>query len=186
MKNNNKPREVGKILISNRKIVKEIKKSAIWIEENYKDKNPIMVGVLKGALPFFGQLITNVSITLTTDFIVLSSYIGTCKQQTEPKLLMDLKFPAKDQHIILVEDVVDTGCSMKIMKEHLLKKGAASVAVICLADKQNNRKVKFDVDYSCFEVEKDKFIVGFGLDYEERLRNLPYIAEINKKIINLK
>lgn len=178
-----KPEYVNKILITKKQVQKGIKMAGKWIDENYQDKNPILLGVLKGALPFYGQLITNVSVDITIDYVTISTYMDGIVPLKEPKIIVAPRSQIKGRDLIIVEDVVDTGKSMVFLKKYFQDVGAKSVVVVTMVDKPNNRKIPFKVDYNAFCVNEDLFIIGFGLDYNEKYRNLPYIGEFNKKFL---
>ena len=178
------PKYVEKVYFEQDQIEIGIQKAAKWIDINYKNKTPILVAVLKGAIPFYGNLLTKIKVDVICDFIVMSSFKGQIVAQSKPEIVTDLISDIKQQHIVVIEDIVDTGRSMKVLKKWLIEKGAKSVKVISLVDKPEARKVKFDVDYKCFDVPGNAFLIGYGLDFKEKCRNLPYIAELNKKYIN--
>lgn len=167
--------KIEEILITEEQINKEIKVAAKWIEERYKGKDLVLVGLLKGVIPFFGRLMTAINMDFDTDFMVVSSYKGTMKTTGSPEVVTDVKSDLKGKHVLIVEDIVDSAYTLKYIKEYLENKQAASVSIITMLNKQSGRKVDIDPDYKLFEVE-DKFLVGFGLDYQEKLRNLPYVG----------
>lgn len=170
---------VEEILIHNDELKKGIEKAASWIDKNYFGKEPVLIGLLKGCIPFYGHLITLIKIDFTTDFMVVSSYKGTNKSSGKPEIVTDIYTDISDKDVILIEDIVDGGYTIKYVKEYLSKKNPKSVKVITLLDKKEGRKVEFEPDYKCFDVA-DKFLVGFGLDYQEKCRNLPHICVMKK------
>lgn len=170
---------IEEVLISTDELNKGIAKAADWIDKNYLGKEPVLIGLLKGCIPFYGHLITLIKTDFTTDFMVVSSYRGTDKSNGEPKIVTDIYTDIKDKHVILIEDIVDSGYTIKFVKEYLYKRNPKSVSVMTLLNKSSGRKVMFEPDYKCFEVD-DKFLVGFGLDYQEKCRNFPYIGVMKK------
>lgn len=170
---------IEEILISTDELKKGIEKAANWIDKNYFGEEPVLIGLLKGCIPFYGHLITLIKTDFTTDFMVVSSYRGTDKSNGEPKIVTDIYTDIKNKHVILIEDIVDSGYTIKYVKEYLYKRNPKSVKVMTLLNKEEGRKVDFKPDYKCFEVE-DKFLVGFGLDYQEKCRNFPYIGVMKK------
>lgn len=178
-----KPPYVKKIIINSWQIKKGIKKAAKWINENYVDKTPILIGILKGAIPFFGNLLPKLKINMITDFIVMSSFKGEVKRQSIPKIITNIKSNICGKDIILVDDVLDSAKTMKVLITYLKKQKPKSIKLVVLIDKPQERKVGLKPDFSAFTLGKI-FIIGFGLDIKEKARNLPYIAEFDHKYIN--
>lgn len=166
---------VKEILITEKEINERIVDAAKWVDETYANSELILVGPLKGCIPFFGRLMTAISIDFKMDFIVVSSFKGKMKATGIPEIVTDIKLDIRDKDVLIVEDIVDSAYTLKYVKEYLQNKGAKSVKIITLLNKQSGRKVDLNPDYKLFEVE-DKFLVGFGLDYNEKLRNLPYVG----------
>lgn len=172
---------IEKILITNRQLKKGIKKAAKWIEETYSnsDKDLVLIGLLKGCIPFYGQLISYIKMDLIMDFMVVSSFKGQDKAIGLPEIITDIVSDIKDKDILLLEDIIDSGYTIKFVTEYLAKRKPNSIKVMSLLDKKAGRKVDFKPDYYCFDIE-DKFLVGFGLDYKEKMRNLPYVGIFKK------
>lgn len=143
----------------------------------------MLVGILKGVVPFFGHLVVNIKIDMTIDFMAYSSYHGNVVATTEPTIVMDLKNDIKGKDVIVVEDIVDSGRTLSTIVKMLKKRNPKSLKVLTLADKKDARRVKFDPDYTIFQVPS-KYIVGFGFDYDEQMRNLPYIGILKEEIYN--
>ncbi|MEF9984773.1 MAG: hypoxanthine phosphoribosyltransferase [Malacoplasma sp.] len=167
------------ILISNYKINKAIKKAAKWINENYKGKTLVLIGLLKGCIPFFGQLITRIKVDLIIDFLVVSSFKGENKAQGKPKIITNILTDLKGKDVLLLEDIIDSGYTIKYVLEEFQKQNPNSIKVMSLLNKKEGRKIDFDPDYYCFDIP-NKFIVGFGLDYKEKERNLPHIMVFDR------
>ena len=144
-----------------------------------------MIAILKGAIPFYGALIPKITIDVQLDFMVVSSFKGEVYAVTEPEIITDLISDVKDRDLLLVEDVVDTARTMKQVVTALKNRGAKSIKIMTLVDKPSARKVDLKVDYSCFKIAPE-FIVGFGLDYKEYMRNLPYIGVLKNEVYNSK
>ena len=153
------------ILISEEEIQKRIKEIAGQIEKDYENEELIFLGILKGSVPFMWELAKNMKKNVQFKFIEVSSYKGT---ESTGKITLN-----KD--VIIVEDIIDTGRTLKYLKEHLLNKNPKSLKIATLLSKPSRRLEEIDVDYIGFTIE-DKFVVGFGLDYDQNLRNLPYIG----------
>ena len=163
-------------LISELEINKQIQKIGQDISRDYKEKDLILVGVLKGAFVFLADLTRQISIDHNIDLIGASSYEGTSSTgQIIFTKQPDLELENKD--VLLVEDIVDTGNTLLKIIEFIKLLNPASIKICTLIDKHERRKVKIDVDYSCFSLEKG-FIVGYGLDYNEKYRNLPAIYDL--------
>lgn len=167
------------ILISNHQINKAIKKAAKWINENYEGKTLVLVGLLKGCIPFFGQLITKIKVNLIIDFLVVSSFKGENKAQGKPKIITNILTDITNKDVLLLEDIIDSGYTIKYVVEEFQKHNPNSIKVMSLLNKQEGRKIDFTPDYYCFDIP-NKFIVGFGLDYKEKERNLPHIMVFDR------
>ena len=178
-----KPKYVKKIIISSRKIKKGIKWAAQWINKNYAKKTPILIGILKGVMPFFVNLLPQLKINVLTDFIVISSFKGQVKRQSQPTIITNVKMDIAGKDIIVVDDVLDSARTMKVLITYLKKKKPKSIKIVVLVDKPSERKVALKPDFAAFNVG-NIFIVGFGLDIKEKARNLPYIAEFNQDYLN--
>lgn len=163
-----------KVLIPHEEIVEICKNLGKQLTTNFKDKNPLVVCVLKGAAPFHSELIKHMDCDLEVDYIQVSSYSGTT---STGKLTMkkDLEFNIENRHVIIVEDIVDTGRTLNLLKEHLLSKNPASVTFVTLLDKPSRRLTEFDADYVGKTID-DLFVIGFGLDLDEKYRNLKDIC----------
>ena len=133
-----------------------------------------LIGVLKGAVLFLGDLIRQMDGTVSIDFMALSSYAGTTSSG-EVRVLKDLDYGLEGRHVVIVEDIVDTGLTLHYLQEILKARNPKSLRTACLLSKPSRRKIEVHVDYIGFTIE-DKFVVGYGLDYSERFRNLPYIG----------
>ena len=173
-------RAIEKVLISAEEIERHVAEVGMKISEDFAGKDPIFVGVLKGCFIFMADLMRHVSIHCSVDFMAVSSYAGTTSTGAV-KILKDLKSDIEGRHLILVEDILDSGVTLNYLKNYLLVRKPASITVATLMDKPARRKADIYADYSCFEVP-DAFVVGYGLDYNERYRNLPYIGVLKPEI----
>ena len=172
------------ILFTREEIEKKCNELAQWVNEEYKDSNNlILIGLLKGSVPFMAQLIKDITIVHDLDFLTVSSYEGGTSSNGSPKIIMDLAKNVEGRDVLIVEDIVDTGRTLSIIKEMIVKRGPSSVKVLTLLDKKEGRTVDFKVDKYGFDVE-NVFLAGFGLDVNGKLRNLPYIGEFDKKYID--
>jgi len=168
-------KDILKVLVSKEEIQEITKRMGKQLSEDYKDKFPLVVGLLKGCVPFMGELIQEMDIHLELGFMDVSSYHGGIESSGDIKISKDLGVSVQDRHIILTEDIVDTGRTLKVVMDLLLYRGAASVAVATLLDKPAGRVVTLEPEYVGTTIPKE-FVVGYGLDYEEKYRNLPYVG----------
>ena len=163
-----------KVLIKTEDIKRRVSELGEEISRNYHHQKPVLVTVLKGGVIFVSDLIRELSIPVELDFVSVVSYKK--REKAGPaKIVQNLSGSVAGKHVIVVENIVDTGSTLSRILEELKEKGAASVEVCCLLDKKCRRKVDIDIKYKGFTVE-DNFVVGYGLDYNQRFRNLPHIA----------
>lgn len=168
-----------KILIDEARIEARVKELGIQISEDYKGKNLFVIGILKGAVLFMSDLIKKIDVPLSIDFIAVSSYGKSTRSSGIVRILKDLDEEIDGKDVLIVEDIVDTGLTLKFIADNLLSRNPASLKVCCLLDKPSRRKIEVCVDYVGFEIP-DAFVVGYGLDYAQKYRNLPYIGVIEK------
>ena len=173
-------KDLKDILIDSEAITSKCKELGKQISTDYEGCVPIFIGLLKGSVPFLAELIKNVSIDIEIDFMDVSSYSGT--EQTDVRIIKDLETPIRGKKVLVVEDIVDTGKTYEKVRELLFAKGAKEVKIVSLLDKKCRREVDVTPEYIGFEIP-DEFVVGFGLDYNEKYRNLPYIGIMNESAI---
>ena len=167
--------DIQQILLSESQIHDRIAQLGRDLMRDYGDKNPIFVGVLKGVVMFFGDFVKRFSEHCQIDFMWISSY-GSGTQSGKMVVKRDVSADLKGRHVVILEDIFDTGNSLDFTYKHLLAKEPASLKICTLLDKPERRAVKgVDVDYVGFNIP-DEFVVGYGLDYDQRYRNLPYIG----------
>lgn len=164
------------VMITKEEIAEAVKKLGAKISEDYKDKEIELVGVLKGSFVFMADLIRAVDLPITLDFISAKSYVGT-QSVGAVKVYMDTELDVAGKSILLVEDILDTGRTLSVLKETMLARGAKDVKIAAFMDKPSRRTIEIEADYCCFTIE-DRFVVGYGLDYDEQYRNLDYIGEV--------
>lgn len=169
----------GRPLLTTEQIHKKVTELADMISRDYQGKEIVAVGILKGAFMFFADLVRAIQIPVTVDFIVASSYLKTTSTG-EVKIHSDIRDDITGEHVLLIDDIIDTGISMNYIRERLIAKGPASLKLCVFLNKKECRIVDVPVDYIGFEVP-DKFVVGYGLDYDNKYRNLPYIAIFKKE-----
>ena len=174
-------KDVERILISQDKLENIVNSLAKRIEKDYNDKEFIMVGLLKGSVVFMADLMKKVDLDFRIDFIVASSYGSGTESSGKVRLVKDLEISPVNKDILIVEDIVDSGNTLNFVCNYLMTRGANSVRVCTLCDKPLRRKVPMEADY-VGAVIPDEFIVGYGLDYDEKYRNLPYVGVLKRSV----
>jgi hypoxanthine phosphoribosyltransferase len=163
------------VLISEEQIQARIKELGRQITRDYAGRNPLLIGVLKGACFFLSDLLRAIDTRLSIEFMAISSYGSSTRTSGEVRIMKDLDVPIEGRHILVVEDIVDTGLTLSYLLANLASRGAASVKLAALLDKYERRQKEVKIDYLGFQIP-DEFVVGYGLDFAERYRNLPFIA----------
>jgi len=171
MSSQSKPR----ILFSRQQIEATVRKLAAEISRDYQGKSPLLIGILKGSFMFMADLIRLLDFPLEVEFIRLSSYGRGKESSGKVKVVQGLQSPVKGKDILVIEDIVDTGLSTSFLLDYLRKKKPASLKLCALTDKPSRRQTPVTIDYLGFTVP-DKFLVGYGLDLDEKFRNLPHIC----------
>jgi hypoxanthine phosphoribosyltransferase len=165
------------VLISEEQLQSRIKELGAAIAGDYAGRNPLLIGVLKGACLFMSDLMRAIDIKLGIEFMAISSYGMSTRTSGEVRILKDLGLPVEGRDILVVEDIVDTGLTLSYLLANLKSRGAASVKLVALLDKVDRREREVPIDYVGFQIP-DHFVVGYGLDFAERYRNLPFIAAL--------
>ena len=173
-------KDIERVLISAEELEAHVAEIGAQISRDFEGKDPIFIGVLKGCFIFMADLMRHVTINCSMDFMAVSSYSGTSSTGAV-KINKDLSEDIEGRHIIIVEDILDSGVTLNYLKNFLLVRKPASISIATLMDKPARRKADVYADYSCFEIP-DAFVVGYGLDYNERYRNLPYIGVLKHEI----
>lgn len=176
--------DIEKVLISQQELQERICQLAQQLNRDFADKDPLFVGVLKGVVMFFGDMMKSISIPCQFDFMCLASYAGTDSSGTI-QLKKDLSCDIRGRHVVILEDIFDTGASLQYTYHHLLSREPASIAICTLLDKPERRKpgVTIKADYVGFTIANE-FVVGYGLDFNEYYRNLPYIGVLKPELYN--
>ena len=166
---------IKKVLVTEEEIISRSKELGKEIKKDYENEGaPLLVALLRGSVPFLAELIKHIDMDIQYDFMDVSSYEGT-ESLGDIRILKDLDTSVKGLNILLVEDIVDTGQTLRTAKNLLMSKGAKSVKVVTLLDKPSRRVVDVQAEYIGFEIENE-FVVGFGLDFNQLYRNLPYVG----------
>ena len=174
---------IERVLLTDEEIKAKVKEAAAWLDKKFAGTTevPLAVSVLKGSVMFFCDLLREMKTPVQMDFMTVSSYGHSSESSGMPKIVMDLAASAAGRDVILVEDIVDSGHTLAKMRDLLLGRGAKSFTTVTLIDKPARRKVDIKADYSCFEIENE-FIVGYGLDYAQLYRNIPYIGVLKRSV----
>lgn len=174
-------RDIEQVLLSEQEIAEKVKELGAQISRDYADKNPIIVCVLKGSFVFMADLVRAIDVPCTVDFMSVSSYGAGTTSSGEVKIVKDFDQSVEGRHLIVVEDILDSGRTLSYLMKTLKARGAASIALCTFLDKPERRVVPVEVTYSGFTVP-DAFIVGYGLDYNQQYRNLPYVGVLKPSV----
>ncbi len=166
-----------KVLVSKEQIAEKTKELGRRISQDYEGEEIVLIGVLKGGFVFLGDLAREITTDVLVDFIMVSSYGNSTKSSGVVKIIKDIDIDIKDRNVIIVEDLIDTGLTLRYLKELFKSKGPKSVKVCTALDKPSRRKVDIEIEYEGIIIP-DEFIVGYGLDYAEKYRNLPDVCVI--------
>lgn len=173
--------DIQEILYTEEEIKTKVKELGRRLSEDYKGLNPLCICVLKGAAPFMTDLVRSMDIPLEMDFMAVSSYGASTKSSGVVRIIKDLDASVEGRHVIIVEDIIDSGLTLSHLIDLLRHRNAASIKVVTLLDKPGRRTVDLQPDYCGFTIP-DAFVVGYGLDYAEKYRNLPYIGILKEQV----
>ena len=173
--------DIKKVLVSHEEIVAAAKKLGQQLTVDYQGKKPIVVGILKGSVPFMAELIKHVDTDIELDFMLVSSYHGGTTSSGVINIIKDIDQDITGRDILFVEDIIDTGQTLKNLCNLFKERNAASVKIATLLDKPEGRIVDIEADYTCFTIPNE-FVVGYGLDYDEYYRNLPYVGVLKEEV----
>lgn len=173
--------DIEKVLLSEEEIKEKIAEMGKKISEDYKGKDLILIGVLKGSVPFMADLMKRIDIYCNMDFMAVSSYGNSTETTGVVRILKDLDFEIENKDVLIIEDIIDSGTTLKYLKKYLKSKNPNSVEIACLLNKPERREVEIDVKYLGFDVP-NYFLVGYGLDYAEKYRNLPYVGILKERV----
>ena len=173
-------REEVRVLIEEKAIISRVKEIAEQINKDYEGKKIHLICILKGSIFFTCELAKYITVPVTIDFMGVSSYGDAMQSSGSISVSQDLTMNIEGRHVLLIEDIIDTGCTLSYLVHMLQKREPASLRVCTLLDKPSRRVSEVDVSYTGFEIE-DRFAVGFGLDYAQKYRNLPYVGELEIK-----
>jgi hypoxanthine phosphoribosyltransferase len=173
--------DVKEVLFTAEELEKRVKELGEQISGDYQGKELLVIGVLKGANVFLADLVRRIGLPLEIDFIAAASYGSSTESSGVVRLLKDLDYPIENRHVLLVEDLIDTGLTLHYLAENLKARQPASFQICTLLDKPERRKVSMEVGYKGFDIP-DEFIVGYGIDFNQKYRNLSYIATLKPEV----
>ena len=173
--------DIDRVLVSAEELEKRVAALGKQISADYKGKDLVMVGVLKGSVIFLADLMRHITSPASIDFICMSSYSGDTSTGVV-RFLLDMRESAEGRDLLIVEDIVDTGLTLSYLLQNLATRKPRSVEICALLDKPASRKIRIDTKYVGFQIP-DEFVVGYGLDYNEKYRNLPYVGVLKRSAI---
>ena len=173
--------EVEEILLTEDQIQTRVAELGAQLAADYADRFPVLVSVLKGSIVFLADLVRSMPVPLSIDLMELSSYGAATQSSGQVRILKDLSGPIKGRDVLVVEDIIDTGLTLNYLLKYLHDRGPRSVRICCLLDKPARRLAEIPIDYIGFTIP-DRFVIGYGLDYDERYRNLPYIGVLKPSV----
>jgi hypoxanthine phosphoribosyltransferase len=173
--------DVEEVLLSETQIAERVAELGAQLAADYADRDPVLVSVLKGSIVFLADLIRAMETSVSLDLMEVSSYGASTETSGQVRILKDLSKPIEGRDVIVVEDIIDTGLTLNYLLKYLHDKGPASIRICCLLDKPARRLAEIPIDYRGFTIP-DRFVIGYGLDYDERYRNLPYIGVLKPSV----
>ena len=173
--------DVEEILLSGQEIADRVSELGAQLAADYAGRDPVLVSVLKGSIIFLADLIRSMEMPVSLDLMEVSSYGASTETTGQVRILKDLSKPIAGRDVIVVEDIIDTGLTLNYLLKYLRDRSPASIRICCLLDKPARRLAEIDIDYIGFTIP-DRFVIGYGLDYNERYRNLPYIGVLKPSV----
>jgi hypoxanthine phosphoribosyltransferase len=176
--------DVQEVLLTEDLIQARVAELGAQLNTDYAGLEPVLISVLKGSIVFLADLVRSMELPLSIDIMEVSSYGAATETSGQVRILKDLSNPIEGRHVIVVEDIIDTGLTLNYLLRYLREKGPASLRICCLLDKPARRLTEIPIDYVGFTIP-DRFVVGYGLDYGERYRNLPYVGVLRPSVYGL-
>jgi hypoxanthine phosphoribosyltransferase len=173
--------DVEEILLSDAQIQARVVELGAELSRDYDGRDPVLVSVLKGSIIFLADLVRAMEISLSVDLMEVSSYGASTESSGQVRILKDLSRPIEGREVLVVEDIIDTGLTLNYLLRYLREKGPASLRICCLLDKPARRLAPIEIAYRGFTIP-DRFVIGYGLDYDEHYRNLPYIGVLRPSV----
>ncbi len=174
-------KDCERIMLTEEQLRTRVKEIAQEVDERYQGKRPLVVGILKGSIIFYSDFIRHLTCPVELDFMAVSSYGSGSVSSGKLNIKKDLDRDVKGRDVIVVEDIIDSGFTLANLKALLLERGAASVIIVTLLNKVERREYDIAPDYNCFDIENE-FVIGYGLDYNEMYRSLPYIGILKRSV----
>ncbi len=178
---NDMMQDIERVLVTEEEIHARIKEIGAQISEDYRGKCPILIGVLKGVVPFFAEMARNITIPVQEDFMCVTSFEGGTESTGKLTFRKDIDHDIEGRDIIILEDIVDSGNTLKMIVELFERRKPRSIRICTLLDKPSGRKVELEADYACFTIPA-AFVVGYGLDYDDYYRNLPFVGVLKSSV----
>jgi hypoxanthine phosphoribosyltransferase len=176
--------DVEEVLLTQEQIQARVAELGAQLTEDYAGRDPVLISVLKGSIVFLADLVRGMEIPLSIDIMEVSSYGAATESSGQVRILKDLSNPIEGRHVIVVEDIIDTGLTLNYLLRYLREKAPASLSICCLLDKPARRLTEIEIDYVGFTIP-DRFVIGYGLDFGERYRNLPYVGVLRPSVYGL-
>jgi hypoxanthine phosphoribosyltransferase len=173
--------DVEEVLLTEAQIQARVAELGAQMAADYADRFPVLVSVLKGSIVFLADLVRSMPVPLSIDLMELSSYGASTQSSGQVRILKDLSGPIKGRDVLVVEDIIDTGLTLNYLLKYLHDRGPRSVRICCLLDKPARRLTEIEIAYRGFSIP-DRFVIGYGLDYDERYRNLPYVGVLRPSV----
>ena len=174
-------KDCERIMLSEEQLRARVKEIAMQVDKVYEGKFPLVVGILKGSIIFYSDFIRHLTVPVELDFMAVSSYGSGAVSSGKLNIKKDLDKDVKGRDVIIVEDIIDSGFTLANLKALLLERGASSVMIVTLLNKEGRREYDIEPDYNCFDIENE-FVIGYGLDYNEMYRSLPYIGILKRSV----
>lgn len=178
---NDMMQDIERVLVSEEDIHRRIREVGAQISEEYRGKCPILIGVLKGVVPFFAEMAQAITIPVQEDFMCITSFEGGTHSTGKLTFRKDIDHDIKGRDVLILEDIIDSGKTLKMIKELLLERQPRSLKICTLLDKPSGRTVELEADYFCFTIPS-AFVVGYGLDYDDYYRNLPFVGVLKPSV----
>ena len=173
--------DVEEILLDAKTITDRVGELGAQISTDFADRDPVLVSVLKGSIIFLADLMRAMELPTSIDLMEVSSYGAGTESSGQVRIIKDLSNPIQGRHVIVVEDIIDTGLTLNYLLHYLADKRPASISIVCLLDKPARRLAEIPIDYVGFTIP-DRFVIGYGLDFDERYRNLPYVGVLKPSV----
>jgi len=173
--------DVEEILLDAGQLERRIIELGAEVAADYAGMSPVLISVLKGSIVFLADLVRRIDLPLSIDIMEVSSYGAATESTGQVRILKDLSQPIEGRHVLVVEDIIDTGLTLNYLLRYLRDKSPASLKICCLLDKPARRLTEIEIDYRGFTIP-DRFVVGYGLDFDERYRNLPYVGVLRPAV----